>query len=75
MAAVRVMWCSTEDSKQAEEEEHEGEDSGDVRMEEAVKDLCHSDLSSVPPTLAPKIDPSQEVEQGTAEVQSRDKTL
>lgn len=32
----------TEDSKQAEEVEHGEEDSGDVSMEEVVKDLCHS---------------------------------
>lgn len=51
-AAVREMCavggdgiCSTEDSKQAEEEERGGEDSGDVSTEEAVKDLCHSDCS------------------------------
>lgn len=75
MASVRVMCCSTEDSNQAEEEEHEAEDSGDVRMEEAVKDLCHSDSSSVPFNLGSKNRSKPGAEHGTAEVQSRDKTL
>lgn len=46
--------CSTEDSKQAAEEEHGGEDSGDVSMEEALKDFLSPRLPSLPPTLNPK---------------------
>lgn len=56
MAAVREMCaaggdapvCSPEDSKQAEEVEHGGEDSGDVNMEEAVRGSLSLRPCSVP---------------------------
>lgn len=50
MAAVREMCvvgrdgvCTTEDFKQAEEEEHGREGSGDVSKVESVKDFCQSE--------------------------------
>ncbi len=46
--------CSTEDSKQAEEGVHGGEDSGVVSVEEAVKDFLSLRLPSSPPALSPK---------------------